>query len=192
MCWNFTAEPLCSLRRTDEPLKRRNSCLRLRPRSVFGSFGVVLMSCKVNFHVVRSGFQNSACLLIVTRKANLMLWRKGTRQVWFTSGVIFAITRISRHVPCCHSSRGGGGGVLNKFLYGEAPTRCPTPYPLVYHFSQKRYPFPIPIDIKGLFSTAIDKWSLRLRGARPARVFHRWVQTQADICPLQLKKIHQQ
>ena len=28
--------------------------LRLRPRSVFGSFGVVLMSCKVNFHVVLS------------------------------------------------------------------------------------------------------------------------------------------
>ena len=28
--------------------------LWLRPRSVFGSFGIVLMSCKVNFHVVRS------------------------------------------------------------------------------------------------------------------------------------------
>ena len=28
--------------------------LRLRHRSVFGSFGVVLMSCKVNFHVVLS------------------------------------------------------------------------------------------------------------------------------------------
>ena len=35
---------------------------RLRPRSVFGSFGVVLMSCKVNFHVVRSALQNSVCL----------------------------------------------------------------------------------------------------------------------------------
>ena len=43
---NFTAEPLCSLHRTDDPPKGRNSCLRLRPRSVFGSFGVVLMSCK--------------------------------------------------------------------------------------------------------------------------------------------------
>ena len=50
-----------------------------------------------------------------------------------------------------------GRGVLNKFLYGEAPTRCPTPYPLIYHFSQKRYPFPIPIDINGLISNAIDK-----------------------------------
>ena len=39
--------------------------LRLRTRSVFGSFGVMLMSCKVNFHVVRSAFQNSVCLLSV-------------------------------------------------------------------------------------------------------------------------------
>ena len=53
---------LFSLRRTDEPQKGRNSCLRLRPRSGFGSFGVVLMSCKVNFHLVRSALQNSVCL----------------------------------------------------------------------------------------------------------------------------------
>ena len=31
---------------------------------------------------------------------------------------------------------GVGGGVLNKFLHGEAPPRGPTP---IYHFSQKRY-----------------------------------------------------
>ena len=36
-----------------------------------------------------------------------------------------------------------GGGVLNKCLYGEAPPRGPTPYPFIYHFSQKRYPFRI-------------------------------------------------
>ena len=65
MCGNFTAEPLRSLCRTDEPQKGRNSCLRLRPRSVFGSFSVVLMSCKVNFHVVRSALQNSVCLSII-------------------------------------------------------------------------------------------------------------------------------
>ena len=40
-------------------------------------------------------------------------------------------------------------GVLNKFLYGEAPPRGPTPYPFIYHFSGKRYPFRIP---------SIDKW----------------------------------
>ena len=39
--------------------------------------------------------------------------------------------------------------VLNKCLYGEAPPRGPTPYPFIYHFSQKRYPFRIP---------SIDKW----------------------------------
>ena len=38
---------LCLLHRTDEPQKRRNSCLRLQPRSVLGSLGVVLMSCEV-------------------------------------------------------------------------------------------------------------------------------------------------
>ena len=59
----FTAEPLCSLRRTDEPQKGRNSCLLLRPSSVFGSFGVVLMSCKVNFHVAWSNC--ALCILFI-------------------------------------------------------------------------------------------------------------------------------
>ena len=42
------------------------------------------------------------------------------------------------------------GGILNKFLYGEAPPRGPIPYPFIYHFSRKRSPFRIP---------SIDKWS---------------------------------
>ena len=33
----------------------------LQSRSVLSSFGVVLMSCRVNFHVVRSALQYSAC-----------------------------------------------------------------------------------------------------------------------------------
>ena len=37
----------------------------VQPRSVLGSFGVVLMSCKVNFHVVWSALQNSMCLLCI-------------------------------------------------------------------------------------------------------------------------------
>ena len=41
-------------------------------------------------------------------------------------------------------------GVLNKFLYGEASPRGPTPYPFIYHFSRKRSPFRIP---------SIDKWN---------------------------------
>jgi len=48
------------LRHTDEPPKGRNSCLWLQSRPVLSSFGVVLMSCRVNFHVVRSALQYSA------------------------------------------------------------------------------------------------------------------------------------
>ena len=46
---------------TDEPQRGRNSCLWLQSRTVLISFGVVLMSCRVNFHVVRSALQYSAC-----------------------------------------------------------------------------------------------------------------------------------
>ena len=35
----------------------------------------------------------------------------------------------------------GGGGVLKKVLYGEAPPRGPTPYPFIYHFFKKGTPF---------------------------------------------------
>ena len=44
----------------------------------------------------------------------------------------------------------GGWGVLNKFLYGVAPSQSPTPFTFIYHFSRKRYPFRIP--------SSIDKW----------------------------------
>ena len=49
------------LRYTDEPQKGRNSCLWLQSCSGLSSFGAVLMSCRVNFHVVRSALQYSAC-----------------------------------------------------------------------------------------------------------------------------------
>ena len=49
------------LRHTDEPQKGQNSCLSLQSRSVLTSFGVVLMSCRIDFHVVRSTLQYSAC-----------------------------------------------------------------------------------------------------------------------------------
>ena len=44
---------------------------------------------------------------------------------------------------------GGGGALLNICLYGEASHRGPTPYPFLYHFSRKRFPFRMP---------SIDKW----------------------------------
>ena len=36
---------------------------------------------------------------------------------------------------------GGGKRALDKIVYGEATPRGPTPYPFIYHFWQKRYPF---------------------------------------------------
>ena len=65
-CLNQSARIFCTrafwlLRHTDEPQRGRNSCLWLQSRSVLSSFGVVLMSCRVNFHVVRSALQYSAC-----------------------------------------------------------------------------------------------------------------------------------
>ena len=57
----FHQSYLLLLRHTDEPQRGRNSCLWLQSRSVLSSFGVVLMSCRVNFYVVRSALQYSAC-----------------------------------------------------------------------------------------------------------------------------------
>ena len=58
----FASEPdLWLLSHTDEPQRGRNSCLWLQSLSVLSFFGVVLMSCRVNFHVVRSALQYSAC-----------------------------------------------------------------------------------------------------------------------------------
>ena len=60
------------LRHTDVPQKGRNSCLWLQSRPVLSSFAVVLMSCRVDFHVVRSALQYSAC------------------RIWFVYIIIFA------------------------------------------------------------------------------------------------------
>ena len=49
--------------------------VRLRPHSVLGSFGVMLISCKVNFHVVRSALQNSVCLLSAYEFADRVFYR---------------------------------------------------------------------------------------------------------------------
>ena len=58
----FSSEPdIWLLRHSDEPQRGWNSSLWLQSRSVLSSFGVVLMSCRVNFHVVRSALQYSAC-----------------------------------------------------------------------------------------------------------------------------------
>ena len=45
-----------------------------------------------------------------------------------------------RHIQSTLAPGGGGGGVLNKFLNGEAPPPGPTPYPFIYHFFTKKVP----------------------------------------------------
>ena len=57
----FQQSFLWLLRHTDKPQRGQNSCLWLQSRSVLSSFGVMLMSCRVNFHVVRSALQYSVC-----------------------------------------------------------------------------------------------------------------------------------
>ena len=62
----FCTRAFWLLRHTDEPQRGRNSCLWLQSRSVLSSFGVLLMSCRVNFHVVRSALQYSACKIFLS------------------------------------------------------------------------------------------------------------------------------
>ena len=54
--------------------------------------------------------------------------------------------RLTQYRLTIKAWRGGGGGerARDKIVYGEATPRGPTPYPFIYHFWQKRYPFRIP------------------------------------------------
>ena len=70
---------------------------------------------------------------------------------WFNDNFLLTLSQL-RMPLICFSQKSGidfylgfsrGGGVLNKVLYGEAPPRGPTPYPFIYHFWQKSYPFRI-------------------------------------------------
>ena len=67
----------------NEPQKGRNSCLWLQTRYVLSSFGVLLMSCRVKFHVVRSALQYSACriiCLLLIQMQNISLRSSGMRR----------------------------------------------------------------------------------------------------------------
>ena len=50
----------------------------------------------------------------------------------------FLLPKTKVHFVSCYSGR--GGGVLNKFLYGEAPPLGRPPYPLIYHFLAQSTP----------------------------------------------------
>ena len=90
-------------RPAEEPQKGRNSCLRLAPRSVFGSFSVVLMSSKANFHVVRSALQNYSVYIFAgqvfyrsyvlrhIRLRSIFAWFCPCFQGWFCPSYIFFV-----------------------------------------------------------------------------------------------------
>ena len=50
------------------------------------------------------------------------------------------LTAVKKKISVSKTRVGGGGGVLKKVLYGEAPPRGPTPYPFIYHFFRKGTP----------------------------------------------------
>jgi len=96
-----------------------------------------------------------SCLVI--NSLILITWLK---HCYCRGMLVTGASRVNVHVSFCDNYLiqffcvlGGmnpeGGGVLNKVLYGEAPSRGPTPYPFIYHFWPKRYPFRIPF---------IEKW----------------------------------
>ena len=90
-------------RPAEKPQKGRNSCLRLARRSVFGSFSVVLMSSKANFHVVRSVLQNYSVYIFAgqvfyrsyvlrhIRLRSIFAWFCPCFQGWFCPSYIFFV-----------------------------------------------------------------------------------------------------
>ena len=82
----FASEFSLLLRHTDEPQKGRNSCLWLHTRYVLSSFGVLLMSCRVKFHIVRSALQYSACRIICLHFSTFFFrqYRPGKCVLWYS------------------------------------------------------------------------------------------------------------
>ena len=84
----FFTRVFCVRRHTDEPQRGRNSFLWLQSRSVLSSFGVVLMPCRVNFHVVWSAIsvfclQNLTCHPFTTSESLVRrLWVLGMSLGW--------------------------------------------------------------------------------------------------------------
>ena len=52
----------------------------------------------------------------------------------FRGGTKSELERATEVQPTWVSTGRGGGGALNKVLYGDAPPRGPNPYPFIYHF----------------------------------------------------------
>ena len=92
------------LRHTDEPQNGRNSCLWLQSRSVLSSFGVVLMSCRVDFLVVRSALQYSALKKIWPYERGFSFTRKCVVVFDRRPKKVAAI----RSLLCCRDGRKAG------------------------------------------------------------------------------------
>ena len=70
-----------------------------------------------------------------------------------TVGYSGGIVERSSLLKTTNTSPPQGTGVLNKYLYQEAPPRGPTSYPFIYHFSQKKDFFPILLLTNGTLFT---------------------------------------
>ena len=71
-------------------------------------------------------------LVLLHSKIVYTLWFKHSNNV------------LTPHQQVCDKTQLGlapESGILNNALYGEAPPWCPTPYPFIHYFWQKRYPF---------------------------------------------------
>ena len=90
---------------------------------------------RFNFYAYERPFMH--CLYVIcgrnfyspTHIKITQLW-KSTLRVFKMAATVYETNNFAR----------GGGGVLNKFLFGEAPPRGSTPYPFVYHFFTKKVP----------------------------------------------------
>ena len=88
---------------------------------------------KISFHSLanRTHFHIKGFTLDVALKQRQM----ATRKWLFEFAKYYVRYRLLTEFVCVIP---GGGGVLNKVLYGEAPPRVSNPYPFIYHFWQKR------------------------------------------------------
>ena len=71
---------------------------------------------------------DSALLILL-----VLLYSKVVYTLWFKH----SDNVLTPHQQVCGRTQLGLAperGILNNALYGEAPPRCPTPYPFIYHF----------------------------------------------------------
>ena len=70
------------------------SCLRLQPRSFLGSIGVLLMSWKVNFQVVRTASQNSIGIFLLIMSSLDQTFCRGTQREYSSKPLNIALLNV--------------------------------------------------------------------------------------------------